>query len=373
MRENKSSLYTVMNFDTELAKFKISTDSFGHQNITDLVIHNDNIFDIIGSNSIESWLQERKPYPQRKQIECLLSKLEINNLEDYFSVTYGLTLNDALWIRPENQRQLKWNSINLYNNEFNEDISNFAFDGSGIISRDTSPEYNTGGVLAKCWNRTKYSIHLYKRGSEGFSNCGREPYSEAYATQILNAIKGYSNYVTYEAIIYRDKETSRCPLFTSEFNGFRSQAKVFSPKTFEELFEHQMKGPYADDIRFMYVFDALILNEDRHLNNYGYIVDNKTGKIKSFAPLFDNGLGLLAYYPFKDSTRLDNIFNYADNLRTSCDEDFVAVARKCMTREIRELLTNLKDFRLKPVLNDSPHRAELLTSVVQRQLKKILE
>ena len=39
----------------------------------------------------------------------------------------------------------------------------------------------------------------------------------------------------------------------------------------------------------MMVFDALICNVDRHLNNFGVLVDNRTNKIKCMAPLFDHG------------------------------------------------------------------------------------
>ena len=40
----------------------------------------------------------------------------------------------------------------------------------------------------------------------------------------------------------------------------------------------------------MLVFDAVILNEDRHFGNFGVLRDNHTGKIIAPAPVFDNGL-----------------------------------------------------------------------------------
>lgn len=73
-------VYTVMNFDTELAKFRFYVNKFGHENITDLVICDDNIFNIIGCDSLVDWIQQRKPYTKRKQIAYMLTKLEINNL-----------------------------------------------------------------------------------------------------------------------------------------------------------------------------------------------------------------------------------------------------------------------------------------------------
>ena len=43
----------------------------------------------------------------------------------------------------------------------------------------------------------------------------------------------------------------------------------------------------------MLVFDCLIENTDRHLNNFGMLADSRTGEVKSMAPLFDHGFSLL--------------------------------------------------------------------------------
>ena len=47
----------------------------------------------------------------------------------------------------------------------------------------------------------------------------------------------------------------------------------------------------------MYILDFLIMNEDRHLNNFGIIRDVNTLKWISVAPIFDNGQSLrIEYY-----------------------------------------------------------------------------
>ena len=42
----------------------------------------------------------------------------------------------------------------------------------------------------------------------------------------------------------------------------------------------------------MYILDFLIMNEDRHLNNFGIIRDVNTLKWLDVAPIFDNGMAL---------------------------------------------------------------------------------
>jgi len=47
----------------------------------------------------------------------------------------------------------------------------------------------------------------------------------------------------------------------------------------------------------MYILDFLIMNEDRHLNNFGIIRDVNTLKWLDVAPIFDNGQSLkIEYY-----------------------------------------------------------------------------
>lgn len=47
----------------------------------------------------------------------------------------------------------------------------------------------------------------------------------------------------------------------------------------------------------MYILDYLIMNEDRHLNNFGIIRDVNTLQWLDIAPIFDNGQSLnIEYY-----------------------------------------------------------------------------
>lgn len=46
------------------------------------------------------------------------------------------------------------------------------------------------------------------------------------------------------------------------------------------------------------LFDAIIGNRDRHLGNFGMIVNNNTFEVLNVAPIFDNGESVLNYYNF---------------------------------------------------------------------------
>lgn len=45
-----------------------------------------------------------------------------------------------------------------------------------------------------------------------------------------------------------------------------------------------------EDLADMIIADAVMLNQDRHLGNFGFIVENDTGKIVKTAPLYDHNI-----------------------------------------------------------------------------------
>lgn len=61
------------------------------------------------------------------------------------------------------------------------------------------------------------------------------------------------------------------------------------------------------------MFDALIYNKDRHSGNFGLLRDNHTGQIVTPAPVFDNGLSLMA---FAGKAELDSFSHFEAYART---------------------------------------------------------
>ncbi len=69
-------------------------------------------------------------------------------------------------------------------------------------------------MLPKAWRLIEGDgIYLYKGGSSGASNTGREPYCEYYASQIVETMQ--LNAVHYDLENWKGLTASKCPLFTS--------------------------------------------------------------------------------------------------------------------------------------------------------------
>ena len=78
----------------------------------------------------------------------------------------------------------------------------------------------------------------------------------------------------------------------------------------------------------MMIFDALIHNTDRHLNNFGLMVDNKTNRPYALAPIFDNGLSLFNFAMPDDIADLET---YAKSRLSAFDVPFNEIAKEFIT------------------------------------------
>lgn len=123
------------------------------------------------------------------------------------------------------------------------------------------------------------------------------------------------------------------------------------------------------------VFDAIIMNTDRHYGNFGLIIDNKTNKPIKFAPIFDNGAGLLPYAMDNDELlNIDTLQAYVKTRTPVMYNDFIAVAKKYMTSKQYEKVKRLINFKFKKHarynLNDK--RLKLLENIIQMRVEEIL-
>lgn len=244
-----------------------------------------------------------------------------------------------------------------------------------VVGVSFSPEPTTNGSFAKCWIREGEhfpgDIKMLKRGGSGFANFGLEPYSEYYASQLVSRFT--NNYVNYDLRSVGGRICSVCDIFTSEKYGFVPYAAIDTLNAYgiNTLLETANKFGILDEIRTMIVVDAVIMNEDRHKNNFGFLVDNDTLDLVSFAPLFDHNLSLLARTmkdDFKDLTKI------LENKGPRLYDDWFNVAAYVMDSRMRKILINLLDFKFTrhSKYNLPEWRLEALEKIIHQNIEKIL-
>lgn len=237
------------------------------------------------------WLRHRAVPKHRAYVDQFLSRLGIRNgdLRAIVGFSRGLSLNDVHWVVDDGDTAT-WGGVNLYANRFSETLAYMAFTGGdGTVEMgSTSPEMTTNGMLAKCWRQIDGKPVLYKGGTEGAANSGFEPYSEFYAAQVAEAMG--LDFVPYGLSKFKGRLCSTCAAFTSDRYGYLSAGRY---ATREEALSDSR---FAD----IFLFDAVICNPDRHLGNFGYLIDNDTNEIVGAAPIFDNGYGLFSLALYKN-------------------------------------------------------------------------
>jgi hypothetical protein len=371
--------YVLKQYDIPLIKFNINKDAFGIS--TDVLWTNNEksyLLPIGLKNNLDnlaSWLRHRTIPSNRAFVENFLAKLGLNekDTKGIIDICHGLSLNDSYWIVDENFKG-DFAKNNLYDNKFSQTLSLMAFTGYGSYVKSTfrsSPEFTTGGMLAKCWRRISGKILLYKSGTQGFANSGKEPYSEFYASQIAE-IMGIKC-VKYNLSKWKGHLCSTCELFTDKDTSYISVANVVNSSNIKKILDYykNLGDKFYNDIVSMLVFDAVICNTDRHLGNFGFLIDNKENKIIDTAPVFDNGLSLFCYAMEDDIANLDL---YANTRTPALYENFVDVAKQVITPTQKEQLRKLIGFKFKKhsTYNLDSKRLTAIEDFIQQRVATLL-
>ena len=272
--------------------------------------------------------------------------LSHNDTKGIIDVCKGLSLNDSYWVVPEGFEG-KFSQYNLYENRFSEILALVAYTGAGGSRQafTTSPELTTGGMLPKAWRYVEHDgIYLYKGGTTGASNTGREPYCEYYASQIAETMR--LNAVHYDLENWKGITASKCALFTNIDTAYIPIGRIVRTGGIAACLAYYDKlGPeFSEQIRSMLVFDALIYNEDRHFGNFGVLRDNHSGSIIAPAPIFDNGLSLFCYAGKEDYANLDE---YAKTRSNPYNISYEEVCAEVMGPKQKEQLRRMIGFRFK--------------------------
>ncbi len=288
-------------------------------------------------------------------------------------VSKGLSLNDSYWVVPLGFTGT-FNEYNPYENRFSNELSLVAYTGVGQSHEafTTSPELTTHGMLRKAWRFIEgEGIFLYKGGTEGAANTGREPYSEYYASQVAQRMGLHAVY--YDLENWKDILASKCKLFTdidTSYIPIGSLVKSGGIKACLDYYEG-ISREAAEEIRSMLVFDAVIYNEDRHFGNFGVLRDNHSGKVIGAAPIFDNGLSLFNFAMPDDYANLEE---YAKTRSNPYGISYENICREVMGTKQRNQLRRLIGFRFTrhPSINLPEPHLQTLEKQIDLRVRELL-
>ena len=256
--------------------------------------------------SLSSWFKGRGIPSWRDKLDLLLHRLNIDAPCELLDKAFGLSLSDQYWLKPCDS-EIKYEDINFFDNDFDyaefmeASLSKNSKEIKNVSSLKT-PNNTTDGMLRKAWiieNGTRYLL------KGGYKNETMQPFNEVLASEICRRL-GFSH-IEYTLTIYKDTVLSKCPCFITKDTELvtcyqiRNDMKRYDSVDDYEEYIKRLEYDGIENARIkienMYILDFLIMNEDRHLNNFGIIRDVNTLKWVDVAPIFDNGQSLnISYY-----------------------------------------------------------------------------
>ena len=371
-------IYTLKIYDTELMTFELTQkplEGFCCHiiSVNEAKKHLLPLGMAVDDVGVLNWLKARILPANRANSDRILSGygLTHNNIPGIIQLCKGLSLNDSYWITDSDFKG-KFADYNLFENSFYKALSLIAYGSVKPSGFSSSPEFTTNGMLRKGWRRIDDKIKLYKGGTSGATNTGNEPYSEFYAAQIAEAMG--IDHVPYTLSKWKGSLCCVCELFTDIDHSFVPMWRFYKTKSIKDVaaYLRNLGEDYFNAFCDMMIFDALIYNTDRHLNNFGLMVNNKTNQPYAFAPIFDNGLSLFNFAMADDFADLET---YAKSRLSAFDVPFDEIAKEFITSRQKGQLRRLQTFKFTrhSRYNLPAVRLKALEQFIQKRARQLLE
>ena len=257
--------------------------------------------DITLADFIE-WASNRTLSIGRSYAKEILNTLRLSQSNRYAvcKACRGVSLEDSYWIRQDGDEKT-WEEINLFQNPLSLFITEVSLSGKNINYQAAAnlkkeihtPELTTLGASAKGWIRQTDGIYLHKVGKyeipadEVLSTVGIEHIPYQISTE--EEVASYLSEERKEWIEGVGEMVVNSRIFTSEetalvtFEEFKIFCEAYGLNPYEEASNIDREAYLK-----MQVADYLLNNNDRHEQNWGFLMENSTGKITGFCPLFDH-------------------------------------------------------------------------------------
>lgn len=229
----------------------------------------------------------------------------------------GVNLQDGYWIKNDNEK-VRWSDVDIRENSLAE-ILDVSLNGvhPTYTTDARCPELVTKGLFRKAWTRQNGKLILLK-SDRHCENVNTK--MEVLASKLLDCFSNlpHVSYIgncvqTADRLEYVDQ----CELFGRKGHSFveAREVKLWCEKN-DLNFKEWSLACFGSKIANIAIADFIIMNTDRHLENYGFWMNNQTGKLVDVAPIFDYNLALVADAFNKDaSDTLSQMFNENESIQ----------------------------------------------------------
>lgn len=318
---------------------------------------------------LSNWFKGRGIPLWRDDLDLLLTKLNISAPTELLDKAFGLSLSDQYWIKPYNSK-VEYRDINFFEHDFKDaEFADATFSNSAKTDTKISlisPNNTTDGRLKKTWIIEDNKRYLLKGG---YKNEVLQPFNEVLASMISSRL-GFNN-VPYTLEVINNKIVSKCECFINKDTELVPAYQILydncdRDNAYERyiniLEEHKVENARSS-LEDMFILDYIMLNEDRHLNNFGIVRNVETLDWISPTPIFDTGESL-------------NIIDYSDEevIINGDGRFFYKVSN------FDNILDNIKDLKRYDLnkldgiceeFDELLHKYQSITNMTDRRINKI--
>ena len=345
----------------------------------------DDINDTPFRTNLSEWFKGRGIPSWRDKLDLLLHRLNITAPYELLDKAFGLSLSDQYWLKPLGS-DISYDDINFFDNDFDyaEFMEASLSVNSKSITKEASlktPNNTTDGMLKKAWiidNGTRYLL------KGGYKNETIQPFNEVLASEICERL-GFSH-VKYTLDTYKDMVVSKCPCFITKDtelvtcyqirNDMKRHDSIEDYEEYLKKLEEMGIENSREKLENMFILDYIIMNEDRHLNNFGIIRDVNTLKWLDVAPIFDNGQSLNIEYYDEDEVHISGSGRLFYEVKPF--DEIIKIVKNLKRIDISKLDGLVEWFdnllhQYQDLTKMSDKRIERLCILLNRQINKLKE
>ena len=337
---------------------------------------------------LHAWWLARAIPASRMGLKEALEKLNVSTTAEMLGKSLGLNLSDQYWISPE-EAAIDWRKINFFENDFSEDIGNILM---GLKSDSDNVNYMSPDAASDGWLRKKWKIVdgdrvLFKSGS---GQNLQEPYNEVLATAIMKRLG--IPCAEYSLTFIGNKPYSVCKDFITpetELVTAHNIIKSVKKPNNKSLYAHYIDCCIERGIKEirhsmdqMLTLDYIIVNEDRHLNNFGLVRNAETLAYIQAAPVYDSGTSMWfnttakkIKFGARDIDSKPFKTNHADQIKLVTDFDWLEIDKlKGIDDEFAEILKTsgqMDDERKSVLCNALNARIGMLKNAMDQHVKYV--
>ena len=255
--------------------------------------------DVNYDDVMHGWTEKRTMNIGRTNAKNLLVGFRISQSNPYMiaRLFHFASLSDCYWMKDA-EETFTWEQVSLFENPWEKAVTSTALLGTNqtfrtLVQKVHTPEFTAQGMAAKAWIREADGLYLYKVGKKelpasGILDALHIPHV-SYIEAENSSLEKIADRNHIDKIYKSGEKIVKCRIISSEETALVPWEDFQVYCSYHDKNEYDMvKEMDAANYYKMQIADYILGNEDRHGANFGFYMDNRSGKLQGLYPLMDH-------------------------------------------------------------------------------------